>query len=363
MVAVASGNGYFCSSINPPRPTGGIRHNSNGGVGIYQKERAKKTKIIKAVVLFAIVALLIYVIADFASPRLGYFRRIFEQLVSWMEHNLVAGVFVFAFVFAVCTILFIPTPLLTFWAGFAFGCAYGLGAGTVLGSLSVGFGAFLGGVVSFLIGRFIFQDFCKAICRKFRVMRAIDAAVLSCGLKLMILLRLSPLIPFSLLNYALGATRVTLKDYCAGFFGIIPGTFAYVFVGASAGGLFEHNLSGAKGDDTSSSAEEEGDSTSMASSDGGGAEGASVENTQHIVSILIFAIGGAASLIAIVFVTLVARRHLKQILIEEGGVEASAAAPAAPWGGKEEEKTEEDNSELLEEQQHETPSIFSQKGG
>mmetsp|Transcript_38922 Transcript_38922/g.67915 ORF Transcript_38922/g.67915 Transcript_38922/m.67915 type:complete len:167 (+) Transcript_38922:134-634(+) len=119
MVAVASGNGYFCSSINPPRPTGGIRHNSNGGVGIYQKERAKKTKIIKAVVLFAIVALLIYVIADFASPRLGYFRRIFEQLVSWMEHNLVAGVFVFAFVFAVCTILFIPTPLLTFWAGFA----------------------------------------------------------------------------------------------------------------------------------------------------------------------------------------------------------------------------------------------------
>jgi uncharacterized membrane protein YdjX (TVP38/TMEM64 family) len=62
---------------------------------------------------------------------------------------------------------------------------------------------------------------------------AIDAAVGRKGFRLVTLLRLSPLLPFSPLNYALGLTRVRLRDYVLGsFVGMLPGTLLYVYLGS-----------------------------------------------------------------------------------------------------------------------------------
>ena len=84
---------------------------------------------------------------------------------------------------------------------------------------------------------------------------ALDAAVGDHGLKLVILVRLSPLIPFNVLNYALGVTRVRLRDYALGsFLGMLPVTLLYVYVGslageltslargATSGGLWQHTV-------------------------------------------------------------------------------------------------------------------------
>jgi uncharacterized membrane protein YdjX (TVP38/TMEM64 family) len=47
-------------------------------------------------------------------------------------------------------------------------------------------------------------------------------------------LRLSPLVPFNLQNYAFGLTSVRFRAYVAAtFFGIIPGTVLYVYLGAA----------------------------------------------------------------------------------------------------------------------------------
>jgi uncharacterized membrane protein YdjX (TVP38/TMEM64 family) len=54
-------------------------------------------------------------------------------------------------------------------------------------------------------------------------------------LKIVFLLRLSPVFPFTLLNYALGLTRVKLRDYAFASFGMIPGTLLYVYYGKLAG--------------------------------------------------------------------------------------------------------------------------------
>ena len=51
------------------------------------------------------------------------------------------------------------------------------------------------------------------------------------------MIRLSPAFPFNLLNYALGLTKVSLKDYVLGTTGIIPGTIMYVYLGSLAGNL------------------------------------------------------------------------------------------------------------------------------
>merc|ERR1711865_1280916 len=79
---------------------------------------------------------------------------------------------------------------------------------------------------------------------KYAIFQALEAALEKKGLRIFILLRLSPIIPFSLLNYAAGITSVSLRDYVLALFAILPGTVLYVFLGASAGSLTESATSG-----------------------------------------------------------------------------------------------------------------------
>ncbi len=65
--------------------------------------------------------------------------------------------------------------------------------------------------------------------------RAIDRAVGRQGFKLVLLLRLSPIVPFNLLNYALSLSSVSPGRYVlASFIGMLPGTLLYVYLGSLA---------------------------------------------------------------------------------------------------------------------------------
>jgi len=63
---------------------------------------------------------------------------------------------------------------------------------------------------------------------------SIDTAMNTHGLKIMVLLRLSPIIPFNLLNYLSGTTGISFRDYTLALFGILPGTCLFVYIGATA---------------------------------------------------------------------------------------------------------------------------------
>src|SRR5262249_5629033 len=68
--------------------------------------------------------------------------------------------------------------------------------------------------------------------------RAIDAAVAEQGFKIVLLTRLSPVLPFNLLNYAFSLTRVSFRDYVlASWMGMLPGTMLYVYIGSTIGAL------------------------------------------------------------------------------------------------------------------------------
>ena len=54
---------------------------------------------------------------------------------------------------------------------------------------------------------------------------------------MVLLLRLSPVFPFNLLNDALGITKVSLKDYFLASVGMLPGTVMYVYIGSLAGDI------------------------------------------------------------------------------------------------------------------------------
>ena len=93
----------------------------------------------------------------------------------------------------------------------------------------------LGALAAFLVARHLARGaVARRIARNPRF-ASIDRAIGGQGLKIVFLLRLSPVFPFSLLNYALGLTGVRLRDYALASLGMIPATLLYVYYGKLIG--------------------------------------------------------------------------------------------------------------------------------
>lgn len=117
------------------------------------------------------------------------------------------------------------------WASMLAGALYG----TVWGSVVVFVGACLGAEAAFLLGRHWLRDWARARLSALPKLQAMEQAVSREGLKLVLLTRLSPAFPFSLLNLAYGLSEVSLRDYSVGLLGILPGTILFCSLGALAG--------------------------------------------------------------------------------------------------------------------------------
>ena len=117
------------------------------------------------------------------------------------------------------------------WASMLAGVLYG----TWLGSGVVFVGACLGAVVVFLLGRSVLRGWARRRLEQLPKLQAVERAVSKEGLKLVLLTRLSPAFPFSLLNLAYGLSEVSLRDYSLGLIGILPGTILFCALGALAG--------------------------------------------------------------------------------------------------------------------------------
>ena len=151
-------------------------------------------------------------------------------LFEWLAQAGPIGVAIYAAVFVAAAVCLVPGSILTIGAG----AAYGLVWGTLIASTASAVAA----IAAFLLARTIGRRRVAAWALADRRVAALDAAIGDHGLKLVILVRLSPLIPFNVLNYALGMTRVRLRDYALGsFLGMLPITVLYVYIGSLAGQL------------------------------------------------------------------------------------------------------------------------------
>lgn len=140
-----------------------------------------------------------------------------EQLGGW-------GPVFFVLIYVAATVLLIPGSILGLSAGALFGI--------LRGSLLVSLGSTLGAACAFLLGRYLARDLVARKIDKHASFAAIDRAVAREGWKIVLLTRLSPVFPFTLLNYAFGLTRVSLRDYVlASWIGMMPGTVMFVYLG------------------------------------------------------------------------------------------------------------------------------------
>ncbi|WP_055073690.1 TVP38/TMEM64 family protein [Pseudanabaena sp. 'Roaring Creek'] len=151
------------------------------------------------------------------------------DIFHWIENLGYWGGFAFMVAYIIATIAFIPGSALTLGGGAVFGVLWG--------SIYVFIGATLGAIAAFLIGRYFARDWIAKKIEGNQQFMAIDQAVAQSGFKIVFLTRLSPIFPFSLLNYVFGITNVGLKDYAIASIGMIPATVMYVYIGSLAGDL------------------------------------------------------------------------------------------------------------------------------
>jgi len=124
--------------------------------------------------------------------------------------------------FALGTIVFLP--------GAIFGLAGGLLFGPLWGTILNLAGATLGAVAAFIVGRFVAADWVRGRAGPY-LQRLVDGVEAE-GWRFVAFVRLVPLFPFNLTNYALGLTRISLRDYVAtSVICMLPGTLAYAWLG------------------------------------------------------------------------------------------------------------------------------------
>ncbi|HEV2960307.1 MAG TPA: TVP38/TMEM64 family protein [Candidatus Angelobacter sp.] len=147
------------------------------------------------------------------------------SFIQWVQAFGSGGAVIYGLFYVAGVVLFFPGIILTAGAGLLYG--------VVLGTLIVSPASVLGSTLAFLIARYVARDWVSRKLEKYPNFKAIDRAIEKNGFKMILLLRLQPVVPFNLLNYALGLTRIRLRDYVvASFLGMFPATVLYVYFGS-----------------------------------------------------------------------------------------------------------------------------------
>ena len=240
-----------------------------------------RSRLILKIVIAVVAVVLLTLLGRRAGGYLHEFSLWLRGLGPW-------GPIVFIVGYTVAAVAFVPGSVLTLAAGALFGL--------VRGTLYVFVGATLGASAAFLVARYVARSAIERRLAGNARFAAIDSAIGVQGRKIVLLLRLSPVFPFNLLNYGLGLTKVRFIDYVIASVGMLPGTILYVYYGKVGGDMAAF------------------------------AGGAAIERGVGHYAML--GVGLAATILVTVFVTHVARRALREAT--GGRLEAQPGTGQAP---------------------------------
>jgi pyruvate/2-oxoglutarate dehydrogenase complex dihydrolipoamide dehydrogenase (E3) component/uncharacterized membrane protein YdjX (TVP38/TMEM64 family) len=181
----------------------------------------KKTPVVRLVLLGVLV-----VAGSFSA---WYFRDKLEPALKWIHDLGLWGLVILGGAY-------LPSALIAFPPAFLLTIAAGAFYDIVPATIAISLGSTLAATCAFLLGRTLARGWVEANVAKRPLFKALDTAVAEGGFKIVLLTRLSPLLPFTILNYAYGLTKVKLRDYVlASWIGMLPGTLLYVYIGSTVG--------------------------------------------------------------------------------------------------------------------------------
>ncbi len=147
-------------------------------------------------------------------------------LQDWIKSLGAWGPVVFTLIYAAWVLAALPVTLFAFLAGILFG--------TVVGVIVSNIGITVGACLAFLVARYFARESVNHYLGRFESFKKLDQWMASNGVWVVILTRLFPLLPFNLLNYAFGLTRINFWAYAFwSWLCMIPGVIVYV-AGADA---------------------------------------------------------------------------------------------------------------------------------
>jgi hypothetical protein len=177
---------------------------------------------------------------------------------------------------------------------------------------------------SFLIARYLLRDWVTLHLlqnKNYPILLALDTTFEQKGYTIFLLLRLSPIIPFNVMNYIGGVTSIKLRHYVLSLFGILPGTILYCFIGATTGNLLAGTTSG----------------TSTEEEEGGGGSGSIASSPVTLAATIIGIVLGLAALFVISYY---AKKEFNKIVL----------LSQQPQQQQEEQQEEENNGHEEEEE-------------
>ena len=133
----------------------------------------------------------------------------------------------FILVHTVGVVLFVPATVFAVAGGAIFGLAYGAVYSLIGGTC--------GALTAFLLGRHVLRHLFEVRVTESARLAAVDRAVAAKGARILFLMRLSPVMPFNILNYLLGMGSVRTADFIASSVGMLPGTILAAYAGQIAG--------------------------------------------------------------------------------------------------------------------------------
>ena len=172
--------------------------------------------------LFAFIALVSAIVVS-----LWYFRGTFDlhAIYTYVDQFGVWAPVIFISIYILATVFFLPGSVLTLAGGLLFG--------PILGTLYNLTAAVIGSSLAFLIARYVASDWVAEKAKAGGRLKQLLDGVADSGWKFIAVIRMVPLFPFNLSNYALGLTKISFWQYViASIVFMLPGTSAYTYLGS-----------------------------------------------------------------------------------------------------------------------------------
>ncbi|XP_078441790.1 uncharacterized protein LOC144711662 [Wolffia australiana] len=177
--------------------------------------------------LIRVSLLLLLLVAIISACVIFPVEKILKDFLLWIDENLGPwGPVVLAIAYIPLTILAVPASILTLGGGYLFGLPLGFIADSI--------GATIGATAAFILGRTIGRSYVLSKLKDYPKFQAVAIAIQRSGFKIVLLLRLVPLLPFNMLNYLLSVTPISIGEYMmASWLGMMPITLALVYIGTT----------------------------------------------------------------------------------------------------------------------------------